>query len=200
MTLEINLTDLIERFFVERLLNQKQVSPHTISSYRDTFQLLFRYVFKTLKKLPSEIVLNDLNADFISAFLIDLEKNRGISARSRNVRLAAIRSFFQFISFKEPQAGAVINQVLAIPNKRSKKKMVTFLSDAEVEEVLSVVEQQSWFGRRDKALITVAIETGMRLSELTQLRWDNVNFGPSAHIKCTGKGRKGSSLNNFPNS
>lgn len=190
MTTNILLTNLIERFFVDRLINQMEVSLHTRYSYRDTFKLLLCYALKTLQKQPSELMLSDISADFINSFLIDLEQNRGISARSRNVRLAAIRSFFHYISFQEPQAGVIINQVLSIPNKKCNKKLITYLTDDEVKGLMDVIDQRSWFGRRDKTLITIAVETGMRLTEITELKWGNFRLDSSGEVKCTGKGRK----------
>lgn len=190
MKTSASLSTYLERFFSIRLINQKQVSQHTIASYRDTFQLLLRYALKTLRKKPSEIMLSDINAEFVSMFLSDLEQNRGISARSRNVRLAAIRSFFQFVSLEEPQQGETINKVLAIPNKKTTKTVVTFLTEGEVNALMASIDEKTWFGRRDKALIAVALQTGLRLSELTQLRWKDVQLGPSSRIACLGKGRK----------
>jgi integrase/recombinase XerD len=190
MKTSANLSGFLERFFVVRLINQKQVSQHTIKSYRDTFQLLLRFALKILRKKPSEIMLKDINVEFVSMFLGDLEQNRGISARSRNVRLAAIRSFFQFVSLEEPQRGETISKILAIPNKKTTKKLVTFLTEGEVKALMTAIDEKKWFGRRDKALIAVALQTGLRLSELTQLRWKDVQLGPNAGIECLGKGRK----------
>lgn len=190
MKTSASLSGFLQRFFAIRLINQKQVSQHTIESYRDTFQLLLRYALKILRKKPSEIMLNDINAEFVSMFLGDLEQNRGISARSRNVRLAAIRSFFQFVSLEVPQQGETISKILAIPNKKTTKTLVTFLTEGEVNALMAVIDEKKWFGRRDKALIAVALQTGLRLSELTQLRWKDVQLGPCARIECLGKGRK----------
>lgn len=157
MKASVNLSSLIEHYFSKRLINQRQVSQHTVASYRDTFQLLLRCALKILKKHPSELTLNDINADFICMFLNDLEQNRGISTRSRNVRLAAIRSFFQFVSLEEPQEGEISAKVLAIPNKKGKKTLITFLTESEVSALISVICQKDWCGRRDKMLILLDI-------------------------------------------
>ena len=190
MGISIKLSSFLQRFFSVWLMGQKRVSPHTIESYRDTFQLLLRYALCVLKKKPSELILDDINADFVCAFLSNLEQDRKISAQSRNVRLAAMRSFFQFVSLEAPQLGETCGKILAIPNKKTTKKLVTFLTKSEVSALMAAINRDSWFGRRDNALIAVALQTGLRLSELTKLCWKDVHSGPGAYIECTGKGRK----------
>ncbi|MCG2633171.1 site-specific integrase, partial [Bradyrhizobium sp. WYCCWR 13023] len=164
-----NVATLIERFFTERLMRQRNVSGNTIASYRDTFRLLFMFARVQLRKSPSALTLADLDATFIGAFLTDLEVTRGASAKTRNLRLTAIRSFFRFVSFEEPAHSALIQRVLAIPSKRHDKRKVHFLTRPEIEAVLAAPDRTTWLGRRDHTLLLVAAQTGLRLSELTGL-------------------------------
>lgn len=162
-----NVATLIERFFTERLMRQRNVSANTIASYRDTFRLLFMFAQVRLRKSPSALTLADLDATFIGAFLTDLEVKRGVSAKTRNLRLTAIRSFFRFVSFEEPAHSALIQRVLAIPSKRHDKRQVHFLTRPEIEAVLAAPDRTTWLGRRDHTLLLlVAAQTGLRLSEL----------------------------------
>jgi site-specific recombinase XerD len=184
------LPALLQSFFTERLLTQRQVSSHTIASYRDTFRLLLRFAQRERHKRPSELNLSDLDADLIGSFLTSLEQQRRCSARTRNARLTAIRSFFTYASFQEPGLSAHIQRVLAIPYKRQARPMVAFLSHAETEAVLAAPDKSTWLGRRDHALLTLAFQTGLRLSELTSLDQSAIAFGPGAHVRCRGKGRK----------
>ena len=181
---------LLERFFIERLMRQRQVSPHTVSSYRDTFRLLLHFADRRLHKPPSDLALEDIDAPLITAFLDDLEANRKITARSRNLRLTAIRSFFQYAAYEEPAHASQIQRVLAIPGKRCLKALVNFLDRAETEALLAAPDQQTWYGRRDHALLLVAVQTGLRLSELTGLRREDMHLGTAAHVRCVGKGRR----------
>ena len=185
-----NVATLIERFFTERLMRQRDVSPNTIASYRDTFRLLFLFAQGRLRKTPSALTLTDLDATFIGTFLTDLETKRGASAKTRNLRLTAVRSFFRFVSFEEPAHSALIQRVLAIPSKRHDKRQVHFLTRSEIEAVLAAPDQATWIGRRDHTLLLVAAQTGLRLSELTSLDRDAVHLGAGAHVRCVGKGRK----------
>ena len=184
------LPALLQSFFTERLLTQRQVSTHTIASYRDTFRLLLRFAQRERHKRPSELNLSDLDADLIGSFLTSLEQQRRCSARTRNARLTAIRSFFYYASFQEPGLSAHIQRVLAIPYKRQARPMVAFLSHEEIEAVLAAPDERTWLGRRDHALLTLAFQTGLRLSELTSLDRSAITFGPGAHVRCRGKGRK----------
>lgn len=185
-----NLLSLFEMFFSEYLISQRGASPHTMASYGNTFQLLLRYAAKCLKKSPSNIVLQDLKAKFITKFLDDLERHRKISARSRNVSLAAIHSFFKYLSYKLPKYGALIQEVLAIPEKRVTHNIVDFLTEEEVRALLDVPNQETWLGKRDHTLLVVAIHTGMRLSELLGLKWQDISLSQGASVQCMGKGRK----------
>jgi integrase/recombinase XerD len=185
-----SLAPLLETFFTERLLRQRQVSPHTIAAYRDAFRLLLGFAQKRLAKAPSDLLLTDLDASFVGAFLDHLEKDRANSARSRNARLAAIRSFFRFAATREPAHGGLIQRVLAIPQKRFDRKLVTFLNHTEIDALLAVPDRNTHRGRRDHALLAVAVQTGLRVSELTALRVEDIVFGTGAHLRCRGKGRK----------
>lgn len=181
---------LLEGFFTDRLLRQRQASPNTVASYRDTFRLLLKFARQHLKKAPSALNLVDLNASFISKFLDHLENDRGNSPRSRNLRLAAIHSFFRYVAFEEPRHSALIQRVLAIPTKRYENKPVEFLNRSEAEAVLDAPDLSTWGGRRDRALLMLALQTGLRVSELVALSCEDIVLGPGAHVRCSGKGRK----------
>ena len=190
MKKELSFPALLECFFMQRLMAQRQVSPHTIRSYRDTFRLLLQFAAKRLHKLPSALALADLGPGLIGAFLDQSEKERGNSARSRNLRLTAIRSFFRYAAFEEPSQSGLIQRVLAIPSKRYEKKLVSFLTRPEIDAVLAAPDRNTWAGRRDHTFLLVAVQTGLRLSEMTALRREDVVLGSGAHVHCLGKGRK----------
>jgi site-specific recombinase XerD len=164
-----NVATLIERYFTDRLMRQRNVSVNTIAAYRDTFRLLFSFAQARLRKPPSSLSLDDLDAPFIGAFLTDLEVERGVAIRTRNLRLTAIRSFFRFVSFEEPAHSALIQRVLAIPSKRRDKRQVHFLMRPEIDAILAAPDRSAWLGRRDHTLLLLACQTGLRLSELTTL-------------------------------
>ena len=181
---------LLERFFTQRLMAQRQVSPNTIASYRDTFHLLLEFAHKRLGKPPSALALSDLDATLISAFLDDIEQSRGVTVRTRNLRLTAIRSFFRYAAYQEPANSGQIQQVLAIPSKRYDRKLVGFLTRVEIEALLAAPNLQTWDGRRNRAFLMMAIQTGLRLSEMTGLRRRDIELGRGPHVRCLGKGRK----------
>ena len=181
---------LLESFFTERLIAQRRVSPHTIASYRDTFRLLLQFSQKRLRKPPSQLTLADLNAPLLGKFLDDLEAGRANGARSRNLRLTAIRSFFRYAALEAPEHSGLIQRVLAIPNKRQPRPLVDFLTRPEFEAVLAVPNRNTWLGRRDHALLLTAVQTGLRLSDITGLRQSAVSLRSGAHVRCYGKGRK----------
>jgi integrase/recombinase XerD len=184
------LAPLLETFFTERLQQQRRASPHTIAAYRDTFRLLLRFAEKRLSRQPSDLLLTDIDAPFIGSFLSYLEHDRKNTARSRNARLSAIRSFFRFIAAREPAHGGLIQRVLAMPQQRFDRDLVGFLNRPEIEALLAAPDKTKWLGRRDHALLVLAIQTGLRVSELTALRVDDLVFGVGAHVRCRGKGRK----------
>ncbi len=181
---------LLESFFLDRLMRQRQASPHTIASYRDTFRLLLQYVQQHLRKAPSQLALPDLDTPFLGAFLDHLEQKRDNSARSRNVRLAAIHSFFRYVALHAPEYNAVAARVLAMPSKRTVRRPICFLTPVEIDAVLAAPDLTTWSGRRDRALLLLAVQTGLRAAELTSLRCGNIVFGAGAHVQCLGKGRK----------
>jgi integrase/recombinase XerD len=184
------LPALLERFFTERLIQQRQASAHTIACYRDAFRLLLKFAHGRLRKSPADLDLTDLDAPLISAFLNDLEHTRSISARTRNLRLTAVRSFFTFASFQEPALSAHIQRVLAIPTKRQSRSQVSFLTPLEIEAILATPDRSTWIGRRDHAMLHLTLQTGLRLSELVGLDKGALTLGTGAHVKCQGKGRK----------
>jgi integrase/recombinase XerD len=186
---------LLEAFFTDRLIRQRQASPHTLASYRDTFCLLLAYAQRQLHKAPTDITLADLDTAFLGAFLDHLEVERENSARSRNVRLAAIHSFFRYVALHSPEHSALAQRVLAMPSKRYVRRPITFLNDAEVTALLAAPDLSRWSGRRDRALLLLAAQTGLRAAELVGLRCEDVVLGPAAYVRCLGKGRK---LRNTP--
>jgi integrase/recombinase XerD len=185
-----NLPPLLQSFFTNRLMAQRKASPHTIASYRDTFRLLLQFAQTRLGKAPSELALGNLDASLIGAFLDDLEKRRRNGARSRNLRLTAVRSFFRYAALEAPTDAAVIQRVLAIPNQRHPRALVGFLTRPEIDALLAAPNPKTWLGRRDHAFLLTAVQTGLRLSEMTALRQEDVSLGAGAHVHCHGKGRK----------
>ena len=181
---------LLENFFTDRLMQQRKASPHTIASYRDTFRLLLKYAQSHLNKAPSDLAMEDLNSPFIASFLNHLEQDRGNSARSRNVRLAAIHAFFHYVALYEPSYCALAQQVLSIPSKRYTQRPIAFLTHLEVEALLAAPDPSTWIGLRDRTLLLFAVQTGLRASELIGLNVQNIMFGTGAHVRCLGKGRK----------
>src|SRR5437667_6535449 len=182
MTANTSLAPLLEGFFTQRLMKQRQASPHTISSYRDTFRQFLKFVQQRLHKPPSYLNFEEIEAPVIVTFLDHLEKHRGLSARSRNLRLTALHSFFRYAAFEAPAHAAQIQRVLAIPSKRFTRTQVHFLTRSEVEALLAAPDLRTWFGRRDQAFLLVAAQTGFRLSEMTGLTRDDVTLGIGAHV------------------
>ncbi len=186
------LAPLLEAFFLERLCKQRQASPNTIASYRDCFRLLLSFTQERLNKAPSNLLLSELDAALIGAFLQHLEDDRGNSPRTRNARLAAIRSFFKYAAPLEPAHSGQIQRVLAIPTKRCEKNVVCYLTRAETKALLAAPDRATLLGRRDHVLLFVMVQTGLRVSETTSLTVEQLVLteGPGAHIRCRGKGRK----------
>ena len=184
------LPALIQRFFTDRLCTQLEASRHTVAGYRDTFRLLLRYASAQLGKPPVKLTVEDIDADLVADFLVHTETARGNSARSRNTRLAAIRSFFRFVAMTDPTWLLHCQRVLAMPNKRYVKRTVTFLDADEMAALLAAPDRSTWTGRRDHALLLLAVQTGLRASELVGLTLGDVVLGTGAHIRCLGKGRK----------
>lgn len=184
------LAPTLQAFFTERLLTQRQASPHTIGSHRDTMRLLLAFATEQTGKPPSRLELSDLDVRLISAFLDHLEHERHNTARTRNARLAAIRSMFRYAAFRHPEHAEVIQRVLAIPTKRFDRALISFLTEEEVHALLAAPDRSTWTGRRDHALLLTAIQTGLRVSELTGLCCGDVHLGTVAHVFSRGKNRK----------
>ncbi len=180
----------IQRFFTDHLAGRLCASTRTVSSYRDTFRLLLNYTSVRLSRHPTDMRLEDLDANLIGDFLAYLETERGNSVRSRNTRLAAIRSFFRFTALQEPQFVHHCQRVLSIPVKKFEKRTISYLNPAEMAALLSAPDIDTWFGRRDRTLLVVALQTGLRVSELIGLSRGDVVLGTGAHVRCMGKGRK----------
>jgi len=190
MTSSTNFAPLLERFFLQRLMQQRQASPHTIASYRDTFCRLLAFIKQRLHKAPSQLHFEDISAPLIGKFLDYLEEHDGISVRTRNLRLTAIHSFFRYAAFEMPTHSAQIQRVLAIPSKRFTRTLVNFLTRAEVDALLAAPDRRNWSGRRDHAFILTAAQTGFRLSEMTGLKREDLVLGVGAHLRVIGKGRR----------
>ena len=180
----------LQAFFTDRLARQRQASPRTIAAYRDALRLLLGFVQRSTGISPAKLDWNDLNADTISAFLNHLEDERGNSARTRNVRLTAIRSLFSYAALQHPEHALLIQRVLDIPPKRFDKRTVTFLTGEEVDALLAAPDPRRWEGRRDKTMLALTVQTGLRVSELTGLNCEDVTLGDGAAVRCEGKGRK----------
>jgi len=181
---------LVQAFFTEYLLNQKHASPRTLATYRDVFRLLLRFVHETKGLQPSALTVADLDAPTVLAFLDNIEQKRGNCVRSRNARLAAIRSFFRFVQMREPKVLAIASHVLAIPVKRTERKLVGYLTRPEIDAILSAVDRTDWDGRRDYALLLTLYNSGARVSEITGVRRDEIVLDTPASLKLHGKGRK----------
>ena len=184
------LAPTLQAFFTDRLTRQRQASPHTVAAYRDTWRLLVAFASARTSRQPSQLDLGNLDAPLIGAFLDHLERERGNSVRTRNARLAAIHSLFRYAALRHPEHAEVIARVLAIPSKRYDKALVTWLTEPEITALLATPDRSTWAGRRDHALILLAAQTGLRISELTGLTTGDVHLGAGAHVSCTGKGRK----------
>lgn len=180
----------LQGYFTDRLIRQRRVSPHTISSYRDTIRLLVNFGAARVGTSASKLTFDHLDACLIGAFLDHLEQDRGCSPGTRNTRLAAIRSFYRYAALQHPEHAATIERVLAIPPKRHDRKLISWMTAAELDALLAAPDRASWTGRRDHTMILLAAQTGLRASELTVLRIDDVELGAGAHVSIMGKGRR----------
>jgi site-specific recombinase XerD len=180
----------VQAFFTDRLVTQRQASPHTVAAYRDTVRMLLKFAGSKASKHVSKLEFADLDATIVAAFLDHLEHDRGNSVRSRNARLAAIHSLFAFAALHHPEHSSDIARVLAIPPKRSVNTIVEFLTDEEVADLLGQPDRSTHTGRRDHTMLHLAIQTGLRASELTSLRCGDIHLGTGPHVSCVGKGRK----------
>lgn len=190
MTSPADLPTLLEAFFTDRLMRQRRASPHTIASYRDTFRLLLHFAQQQLERPPSSLRLDQIDAPLIGAFLDDLQTRRNSGPRTRNTRLAAIRSFFRYVALEEPAHSALSQRVLAMPNQRGDRKPIAFLTSSEIDALLAAPDRDTWSGRRDGTLLLLMVQTGLRVSETIGLRCDDIVLGTGAHVRCRGKGRK----------
>lgn len=189
MTME-TLPALVQQFFTDRLCTQMEASPNTIASYRDTFRLLLRFASERKGRPPTKLRLEDIDSELVGDFLSHVESERCNSARSRNTRLAAIRSFFRFVAMDQPAYMLHCQRILAMPSKRYVRRTVAFLDHAEMDALLAAPDQATWIGRRDHAILAISLQTGLRASELVSLRCCDVVTGTGAHVRCEGKGRK----------
>jgi len=184
------LSPLLQGFFTERLVGQRDASQHTVAAYRDAFRLLLAFVHERRGTAPSKLLLEDLDAATITAFLAHLEQTRHNSVRTRNARLTAIRSFFHYAALKAPEQAELIARVLSIPEKRFDTTEISYLTEAEITALLRAPDRTTWVGRRDHALLLVAVQTGLRVSELAGLCRQDLQFDGTAWVRCRGKGRK----------
>lgn len=184
------LAPTLEAFFTERLASQRRASPRTVTAYRDTFRLLLGFAQRRVGKAPCTLDLADLDAPLIGAFLEHLERERANSVRTRNARLAAIHSLYRYASLRHPEHAALIARVIAIPPKRYERAVVAFLTGEEIGALLRSPDRTGWIGRRDHALLLLAIQTGLRVSELVGVRVADVVLTAGPHVRCEGKGRK----------
>ncbi len=184
------LAPTLQAFFTDRLTTQHNASQHTIAAYRDTMRLLLAFASERGGKPRSDLDIGDLDAPLIGAFLDHLEHERGNSVRTRNARLAAIRCLFRYAALNHPEHAATIQRVLSIPPKRFERALVSFLTEPELDALLKAPDKETWTGRRDHALILLAAQTGLRVSELIGLSRSDINLGHGAHLNCLGKGRK----------
>jgi integrase/recombinase XerD len=185
-----DLAPLLQGFFSDRLIRQRQASPHTIAAYRDAIILLLGFVQQQTGRQPATLSIADLDAETVAAFLAYLETERGNTTSTRNARLAAVHSLFRYAALRDPDHAALIQRVLAIPPKRSDRAILGYLTREECDALIAAPDQTSKLGRRDHALLHLAIHTGLRLSELTGLTRGDVHLGTGPHVRCHGKGRK----------
>ena len=190
MTASPSLGRLLQCFFTERLVRQQRASPHTIASYRDAFRLLLRFAHERLGKTPASLALDDLDAALVGAFLDHVEQHRRNTPRTRNVRLAAIHAFCHYVAISEPAHLDRCRRILAIPVKRHERRPIAYLTRAEIDALIAAPDVATWIGRRDRALLLLAVQTGLRVSELIHLRCGDIVLGTGTHLRCDGKGRK----------
>jgi len=185
-----DLAPVLQGFFTDRLARQKKASPNTVAAYRDTFRLLLAYARDQAGKPPSQLSLADLDATLVGAFLQHLEDQRGNGGATRNARLAAIHSLFKYAAPKAPEHAATISQVLAIPPRRRERAIVSYLTAEEIDALVAAPGRETWHGRRDRALLLLDVQAGLRVSELTGLKRQDIHLGAGPHVRCHGKGRK----------
>jgi integrase/recombinase XerD len=185
-----NLPALVQRFFTDRLQSQLGASPHTVASYRDTFRLLLAFASERLGRAPSHMCVEDIDTVLLGAFLGHLEQERANTPKTRNTRLTALRAFFRFVAYAEPACSLQCQRILAIPAKRHERRPVEFLTEEETAALVAAPDTTTWIGRRDRTLLFMAAQTGLRNAEIRFLRCRDVGLGVGAHVRCSGKGRK----------
>ena len=185
-----DLAPVLQGFFTDRLARQKKASPNTVAAYRDTCRLLLAFARNQTGKAPSQLSLADLDATLVGAFLQPPGRQRGNGSATRNARLAAIHSLFKYAAPKAPEHAAVISQVLAIPPRRRERAIVSYLTAEEIDALVAAPGRGTWHGRRDHALLLLDVQTGLRVSELTGLKRQDIHLGAGPHVRCHGKGRK----------
>jgi integrase/recombinase XerD len=188
------LPSLVQRFLTQRLIEQQGLSSHMVASYLDTFRLPLGFATKNIGREPSKLRIEDFDVSLIEEFLQHLEHGRSNSVRTRNTRLAAVHAFVLFVAVREPALFLQCQRILAIPSKRSEHGPVEFLTESEAAALVRASDVQAWIGSRDRTLLLVAVQTGLRNSELTTLRRQDVMLGPGAHVRCLGKGRRWDAL------
>ena len=186
----LGFPSLLQDFFCQRLIGQRNVTARTVAAYRDSFRLLLRYTESRLRRSPVAITLDDLDAPLILGFLDYLEHERGNCVRSRNLRLVAIRSFLRYAAYRDPTALPTIQRVLAIPMKRFDRPLLGYLSCEEMQAILEAPDRTTWSGQRDHVMLTVFYNTGARVSEVITLRVCDLDLGHGASVRIRGKGRK----------
>ena len=169
------LAPTLQAFFTERMITQRDSSPRTIAAYRDTFRLLLTFASQRTGKQPFQLDIDDLDAELIGAFLNHLETDRGNSARTRNARLAAIHSLYKYAALRHPEHLQTIGRVMAIPSKRHQRPGLTYLNKDEIKALLAAPDRGTWLGRRDHALLLLAVLTGVRVTELVTLTVGDVS-------------------------
>jgi integrase len=185
-----NLPFLLQSFFTGQLMGDLGASPHTVAGYRDAFRLLLRFATGRLGRAPSDLRVEEIDAKLVGEFLNHLEVERGNCTRTRNTRLAALHAFFRYVAISEPGHALHCQRVLAIPVKRYERGPVEFLTEEETAALVGAPDPGTWIGRRDRAVLMVAVQTGLRNSEITSLRRRDVELGVGAHVRSLGKGRK----------
>lgn len=187
---QVRFDQLVQDFFLRRLIDQRGASQRTIESYRDAFELLFGYLEQHLHRPPSALTLADLDAPIILGFLDHLEMARHNCPRTRNARLAAIHSFMRYAAIRDPSSLPITTRVLAIPAKRFDRPVLGSLSRDEIAAILAAPDRRTWTGQRDAVLLAVAYNTGARVSELCGLRVGDVLVERQSALHLHGKGRK----------
>ena len=177
-------------FFQRRLPHERNVSTHTCDAYAYAFQLLLSFAARRLRTRPSSLSVEQLDVPLLLAFLDDLECTRGNSARTRNARLAAIKSFFRFVEYRVPACMQQVHSVLSIPAKKTDEKLVAYLTRSEIQAVLDAPDPRSRGGVRDRAMLHLAFAAGLRVSELVGLRVDEITLQPQPSVRVRGKGRR----------